>query len=92
MLEEPVRISRSYRNDVAGQTAKILARPLFRETPQLAALMAFLVAQTLAGRAEHLDTRTLAVAVFGRDAAYDPQTDPIVRIQADRLQRRLERY
>jgi adenylate cyclase len=30
--------------------------------------------------------------VFGRDASFDPATDPIIRIEASRLRRSLERY
>ena len=35
---------------------------------------------------------SIAVEVFGRDASFDPQTDPIVRIEAGHLRRALERY
>ena len=35
---------------------------------------------------------TLGIDVFDRDVDFDPQVDPIVRIEAGRLRRALERY
>ncbi|MEW6440267.1 MAG: hypothetical protein AB1640_04955 [bacterium] len=52
----------------------------------------FLVEETLAGRADEINGTQIAIAVFDRDARFDPQTDPIVRVQAGRLRRALESY
>jgi len=35
---------------------------------------------------------SLGIAVFDRDASYDPRTDPIVRVEAGRLRSRLNEY
>ena len=32
------------------------------------------------------------MSVLGRDENFDPQVDPVVRIEASQLRRRLERY
>src|SRR5688500_7518948 len=48
--------------------------------------------ETLAGRGDRIKAYSIAVEVFGRDMAFDPQTDPIVRIEAGHLRRGLERY
>ena len=46
-----------------------------------------------AGRArDRLKAYDLAVAVLGRDERFDPQNDPIVRIEVGRLRRDLEHY
>jgi hypothetical protein len=50
------------------------------------------VEETLAGRADRLHAYPIALEVLGRDANFDPQTDPVVRMEAGRLRRRLERY
>ncbi len=48
--------------------------------------------EALAGRAERIKAYSIATAVFGRSADFDPQMDPIVRIEAVRLRRAIERY
>jgi len=48
--------------------------------------------ETLAGRAERLKAYAIALEVFGRDPAFDAQNDPVVRMEAGKLRRRLERY
>ena len=50
------------------------------------------VEETLAGRAERIKAYNIATSVFGRDDRFDPQLDSIVRIEAGRLRRSLERY
>lgn len=57
-----------------------------------AALLKFVVEETLAGRSDYLKAYTLATAVFGRGASFDPQNDPLVRFEAGVLRRSLERY
>lgn len=55
-------------------------------------LLSFLVEESLAGRGESITQAGIATRVFGRGDDFDPVTDPIVRIQAGRLRRSLERY
>jgi TolB-like protein len=50
------------------------------------------VEETLAGRGEAITQATLATQVFDRKVDFDAIVDPIVRIQAGRLRRSLERY
>jgi adenylate cyclase len=52
----------------------------------------YVVEETLAGRTERIKAYSIATSVFGREASFDPQTDPIIRIEASRLRRSLERY
>ena len=56
------------------------------------AFLRFIVEETLAGRGDRIKAYTIATSVLGRDEAFDPQSDPIVRIEASRLRRSLERY
>jgi TolB-like protein len=54
--------------------------------------LVYVCEEALAGRAERIKAFTVAVEVFGRNASFDPQNDPIVRVQAGHLRRTLERY
>jgi adenylate cyclase len=54
--------------------------------------LGYVVDEALAGRGAELSQATIAVAVFGRTADFDAILDPIVRVQAGRLRRSLERY
>ncbi len=52
----------------------------------------FVVEKTLSGLAQEIKGYTVATEVFGRNADFDAAKDTIVRIQAGRLRRALERY
>jgi adenylate cyclase len=54
--------------------------------------LCFIAEETLAGRGEAITQVAIATRVFGRKEDFDPLLDPIVRIQAGRLRRSLERY
>jgi adenylate cyclase len=43
-------------------------------------------------RADRIKAYTIATSVLGRAESFDAQSDPIVRIEASRLRRSLERY
>ena len=77
---------------VIGQLERILASSDFDASPRSRALVRFLVEETLAGRSEELTQTAIATRVLGRREDFDPTVDPIVRIQAGRLRRSLERY
>jgi TolB-like protein/Tfp pilus assembly protein PilF len=50
------------------------------------------VEEKLAGRGAKIKGYSIALNVLNRDESFDPQIDPIVRIEAGRLRRALERY
>jgi tetratricopeptide (TPR) repeat protein len=76
------------------QTAldRILASESFRTSPQLAAFLRYVVDAARAGRAANIKGYTIGVEALGRDPSFDPQADPIVRVEATRLRRAMERY
>ena len=78
--------------DVLGGLERILASGDFDASSRSRAFIRFIVEETLAGRQERLSQDAIATRVFGRRADFDPTVDPIVRIQAGRLRRSLERY
>ena len=77
---------------IRDQVARILASPEFVKSHQLGRFLEFVVEETLAGRGDQIKQYTVAVKAFGRPAHFDPRADPIVRIEARRLRRSLNRY
>jgi hypothetical protein len=71
---------------------RVLASDAFRAAPQLSAFLAFVVERTIDGRGAELKGYTIAVEALGRPADFDPQADPIVRVEAGRLRRTLSQY
>jgi adenylate cyclase len=74
------------------QLERIIASSAFDASRRNRAFLRFIVEESLAGRADRIKAYTIATSVLGRDEAFDPQSDPIVRIEASRLRRSLERY
>ncbi|MBY3754646.1 hypothetical protein GBZ26_16115 [Azospirillum formosense] len=52
----------------------------------------YVVEECLEGRAQQIKAYCIAVSVFNREPSFDPQSDPIVRLEAGRLRRSLEHY
>ena len=77
---------------VLAELERIFASEDFDASPRSRAFLRFIVEETLAGRPAGLTQDAIATRVFGRREDFDPTFDPIVRIQAGRLRRPLERY
>src|SRR5436190_8529168 len=77
---------------VRAQVERMTASSVFRSSPQLASFLLFIVEARLRGNAERLKGYTIGVEVLRRDTKFDPQLDPIVRVEATRLRRAIERY
>jgi hypothetical protein len=55
-------------------------------------LLAHTVEQTLKGNAGELKERSIGIEVFGRSPSYDANADPVVRITAGEVRKRLMQY
>ncbi len=77
---------------VREQLERLLAHPLFANSKRYPALLAYTVEQTLLGNAGELKERSIAVEVFGRAPTYDANADPVVRITAGEVRKRLTQY
>lgn len=71
---------------------RLLAWPDIARSPQLGRFLAYIVQRTLEGNEQAIKAYSIAVDVFGRPADFDPQADPIVRVQARRLRALLDDY
>jgi len=78
--------------EVRAELLRVLASPEFAASHQLTSFLQFIVAESLAGREDHLKERTIALGALGRSANFDSRQDCIVRVVAGKLRRALERY
>ncbi len=78
--------------EIRAELERVLASDIFRSAPQLTAFLSYVVQESLAGRASELKGYTIAVEAFGRPVDFDPQSDPIVRVEAGRLRKALNLY
>jgi TolB-like protein len=78
--------------EVRAQLDRILGSRAFAGSERARRFLTYVVEQALAGKASHIKAYSIATDVFGRDSTFDPQSDPIVRIDAGRLRRTLDRY
>jgi tetratricopeptide (TPR) repeat protein len=72
--------------------SEVLSWQGLARSPQLADLLTYVVDKTLNGEGAGIKAYSIAVDVFGRPQSFDPQADPIVRVQARRLRSLLEQY
>jgi len=78
--------------EVQAQLERILASRCFEQAARGSRFLRYAVEQTLAGHGERLKGYTIAVEAFDRPADFDAQSDPLVRVEAGRLRRRLIEY
>ena len=79
-------------DEVRTELALILASQCFAQAARSSEFLRYVVERSLAGEAERLKAYTLAIEVFKRPASFDAQSDPLVRVEAGRLRRRLLEY
>ena len=77
---------------IRDQLERILGSAEFRASDKQRAFLSFVVDETLTDRSSQLKGYTIAVSVYGRPKGFDPQVDPIVRVEAGRLRRALDHY
>ena len=77
---------------ILAQTEKILQAATFARSNRSRKLLQYLIDQTLAGNAKRLKQYSIATDALGRGSDFDPDTDPIVRLEASKLRRALDDY
>jgi hypothetical protein len=80
------------RADVHRQLDRLLENPHFSNSKRFPSFLRFIVREELDGRGDQLKERTLGIEVFGRDPAYDTTSDPIVRVTAAEIRKRIAQY
>ncbi len=77
---------------VREQLSRLVAHPLFANSKRYPALLTYVVEQTLLGNTSDLKERMIGIEVFGRSPSYDANADPVVRITAGEVRKRLSQY
>ena len=83
---------RLHADDIRRELSRIVQSSTFRDSYRLTSILSFIVETTLAGNGGKLKAYTIAVEALGRGPDFDPQTDPIVRVEAVRMRQALTRY
>jgi hypothetical protein len=81
--------------EMASQRAEletVLSSPEFLRAPRLAHLLSYLCEKLFAGEANQIKEYSVALEVFNRGASFDQDSDSIVRVEANRLRKRLAEY
>ncbi len=79
-------------DEIRAAFGRMAASEAFRGSPQLVAFLRYVIEATLRGEQDRLKGYTIAVEALGRGDDFNPQSDPIVRVEATRLRRALNRY
>ena len=75
-----------------AQVEHLLADPLFSQSKRYGAFLRYVTERALSHNQEPHSERTLGVEIFGRSPNYDTDADPIVRVTASELRKRLAHY
>ncbi len=78
--------------EVRAELARILGSASFRSSKRCCEFLSFVVENTLDGKTDRLKERSIGVELFGRDPDYDTHEDPIVRVKANEVRKRLALY
>lgn len=78
--------------EIQEQLERLVAHPLFANSKRYPVLLSYVVEQALKGNATDLKERSIGIEVFGRSPSYDANADPIVRITAGEVRKRLMQY
>jgi hypothetical protein len=74
------------------QMERLLANPHFSHSRRFPSFLRFVIDHTLSGQTDDLKERTLGIEIFGKPADYDTSSDPIVRVTAAEIRKRIAQY
>ncbi|MBP1888008.1 hypothetical protein [Sinorhizobium mexicanum] len=78
--------------EILAQLDRIRLSPEFDAPGRARKFLTYVIEQVIAGHSDRIKAYSIATEVFGRDSSFDAQADPVVRIEAGRIRRALERY
>jgi hypothetical protein len=91
-LTSRLPLSAEERHQITDQLERMLASPLFSQSKRYAPFLRHVVQKTLGGQEENLKERILGIELFGRAPDYDSNNDPVVRVTAGEVRRRISQY
>lgn len=89
---EPTLVGPEQAGLVLEELDRILASKFFKNAERSRQFLEYVVRNKLEGHVEHLKERTIGTDVFQRAPGYATGEDPVVRVQAGEVRRRLEQY
>ncbi len=89
---QPLPVGPEQAGLVLQELDRIVASRFFKNAERCRQFLEYVVRQKLDGHAEQLKERTIGTGVFGRDPSYATGEDPVVRVQAVEVRRRLHEY
>jgi len=90
--DEVAVVEQPTQQDIRSQLERILLSPRFRGSKRHPRFLRFVIEKTLSGAAQEIKERVIGVEVFDRDIHYDLSSDPIVRVAAGEIRKRLAQY
>jgi hypothetical protein len=88
-VESPMRVDFGQER---AELEAVLSSPHFVRAPKLAHLLGYLCERLFAGETNQVKEYSIGVEVFHRGAGFDQDSDSIVRVEANRLRKRLAEY
>ena len=77
---------------IERQLKRLQGSPLFSHSRRYPIFLEYVVRETLGGHQADLKERTIGVEAFGRASDYDLNEDPVVRVTAGEVRKRLAQY
>jgi hypothetical protein len=84
--------SESDRQAVLEQLERLLASPAFHASKRLSGFLRYVVEETITNGGHDLKERVIGVKVFGRSPDYDTSAEPVVRVSAGDVRKRIAQY
>jgi hypothetical protein len=88
----PAEFTEGEKAAIEEQVERLLQNPYFSHSRRFPTFLRFVVRLALAGQADAVKERTLGIEIFGRSADYDTSSDPIVRVTAAEIRKRIAQY
>jgi hypothetical protein len=87
-----MKLSDHEKEAIREQVDRLQASAYFSQSQRSVAFLRFIIDHTFSGDAEKLKERTIGIEVFGRSTDYDTASDPVVRVTASGIRKRLAQY
>jgi hypothetical protein len=90
--EHPASVDPELCRIVLQELERVQASRFFKNSQRSRQFLEYIVTRKLAGHGEELKERTIGTELFQRPANYATGDDPVVRVQAGEVRRRLEQF
>ncbi|HEV2711205.1 MAG TPA: hypothetical protein VGU67_13405 [Edaphobacter sp.] len=88
----PADLSEDEKTAIHLQMERLLANPYFSHSRRFPSFLRFVIKHTMSKQTDLLKERTLGIEIFGKSADYDTASDPIVRVTATEIRKRIAQY